>query len=68
MEECLWTGEANAFATLVAEIGIMLVSTAPFLLEGRDAVTAIADTPRLAGIDFAHGKIARPQKGLIVIT
>ena len=67
LEERLWTGNADAFATLVDEAGIMLVPTAPFLLEGRDAVTAIADAPRWQEVDFAHGKIARPEEGLIVV-
>ena len=66
-ERSLWTGDAEQYRTLIDEECVMVVPTPPFVLQGNDAIEAVADTPRWSEVDFADGRIIRPQEGLIVI-
>lgn len=64
-EESLWTDWDKA-AEAIDESCLVVVPAPPFVLEGRQAVNAMADSPRWDEVTFAHGKIVRPQDGLIV--
>ncbi len=65
-EERLWSGATDAFARGVDASCLIVVPAAPFVMEGAEAVNAIAQLPRWQAVSFAHGRIARPQDGLIV--
>lgn len=66
-EKSLWTGDAEHYRHLIDDECVMVVPTAPFVLQGQDAIEAVADTPRWDAIEIAQGRIVRPQEGLIVI-
>lgn len=65
-EERLWTGAADGFARGLDESCLVVVPSAPFVMEGAEAVDAIAQLPRWEEVNFAHGRIVRPEEGLIV--
>lgn len=66
-EESLWTGEANRYRDLIDQECLMVVPAEPFVLAGRDAIEAVAHTPRWDRVTLSDRKIARPQEGLIVL-
>lgn len=66
LEESLWTGEAERFASLVDAASLTVVPAPPFVLGREEALAAVADAPRWRDVTLAHGRIARPQDGLIV--
>ena len=45
----------------------MVLPHPPFVLSGRQAIEAVASTPRWTDIVISQEQIARPQEGLIVI-
>jgi ketosteroid isomerase-like protein len=66
-EKSLWTGDAEHYRHLIDEDCVMVVPTSPFVLQGNDAIDAVAKTPRWGEVDFSDGHIVRPQEGLIVV-
>lgn len=66
-EKSLWTGDAEHYRHLIDEECVMVVPTPPFVLQGDDAIEAVADTPRWDEVEISEGRIVRPQEGLIVI-
>lgn len=64
-EESLWR-DRDGTAKAVDQACLMVVPAPPFLLEGQEAINAMAQSPRWDEVSFAHGKIVRPQDGLIV--
>jgi len=66
-EKSLWTGDAEHYRHLIDEDCVMVVPTPPFVLQGSNAMDAVADTPRWDEVDFSGGHIVRPQEGLIVV-
>lgn len=66
-EEGLWTGDAENYrATIDAEC-LMVLPATPFIVTGRQAAEAVADTPRWTKAELTDRQVARPQEGLIVI-
>jgi hypothetical protein len=45
----------------------MVVPKEPFVLQGEEAISAVASTPRWSDVEIRKGRIVRPQEGLIVI-
>ncbi|WP_370175120.1 DUF4440 domain-containing protein [Sphingobium abikonense] len=66
-EESLWTGDPAHYAQAIDDEALMVVPAPPYVLRGRDAADAMADTPRWDSVDFAERQVMRPQEGLIVI-
>ncbi len=66
-EKRLWTGSGAEIAGIVDPSCLMVVPAAPFLMEGEAALQAMDRAPRWTHVDLAHGRIVRPQDGLIVV-
>ncbi|GJE25789.1 DUF4440 domain-containing protein [Methylobacterium organophilum] len=66
-EKSLWTGDADHYRELVDDACLMVLPQPPFVMSGRQAIEAVADTPRWTEVALSEGQIARPQEGLIVI-
>jgi hypothetical protein len=66
-EKSLWTGDADHYRELIDQECVMVVPTPPFVLQGNDAIEAVAHTPRWDVVELSEGHIVRPQEGLIVV-
>lgn len=68
-ETALWVGgeEARIYRRSVDPGCLMVLPEAPFLMEGADAIEAVARTPRWQEVELQGLRIARPHEGLIVI-
>lgn len=66
-EKSLWTGDAEHYDELVDDECLMVLPQPPFVYQSKDAIAAVADTPRWDEIEISGGRIVRPQEGLIVI-
>ncbi len=66
-EESLWTGDAAHYHELIDDACVMVLPQPPFVMTGRQAIEAVADTPRWSDVTFSEQQIVRPQEGLIVL-
>ncbi len=66
-EKSLWDGSPEHYRELVDEVCLMVLPQPPFVLSGREAIEAVAHTPRWSEVAFTDGRIARPDEGLIVV-
>ncbi len=69
-EKSLWTASKEEYRHKIASDGILVVPEKPFILEGRNAADAMAETPLWDSVEFSETKVARPDGpdgGLIVI-
>jgi hypothetical protein len=66
-EESLWTGDADHYREAIDEECVMVVPAPPYVMTGRQAAEAVADTPRWSNVEFSDQQVMRPQEGLIVI-
>lgn len=66
-EKSLWDGSPDHYRERVDDECLMVLPHPPFVLSGRQAIEAVANTPRWTKIAFSKGQIARPQEGLIVV-
>jgi hypothetical protein len=66
-EESLWTGDADHYRYLVDDECVMVLPTDPHVFAGRDAIEAVASTPRWSSVELSERQVMRPQEGLIVI-
>ncbi|TCU51423.1 uncharacterized protein DUF4440 [Novosphingobium sp. PhB57] len=66
-EAQLWTGSTETYAELIDDEAILVVPSPPFIHIGRQAVEAMAQTPRWSAVEFSEKHVARPEEGLIVI-
>ncbi|MCE4226659.1 DUF4440 domain-containing protein [Methylobacterium sp. C25] len=66
-EKGLWLGEAGHYRELVDDECLMVLPHPPFVLTGKQAIEAVANTPRWSEVDLSKRQVARPQEGLIVI-
>ncbi len=66
-EESLWTGDADHYRDLIDEACVMVVPQPPYAMSGRQAIDAVADTPRWSAVELSERRVARPQQGLITI-
>ena len=66
-EKSLWVGDADHYRELVDGECLMVLPHPPFVMSGKQAIEAVANTPRWSNIDISNGQISRPQEGLIVI-
>ncbi len=66
-EESLWLGDAEHYRASIDDECLMVLPTAPFVMSGRQAAEAVADTPRWSKVELTERQVARPQEGLIVI-
>ncbi len=68
-ERSLWTASKDEYRHKIASDAILVVPEKPFILAGRDAADAMAQTPRWDSVEFSETKVARPDGpngGLIV--
>ncbi len=66
-EESLWLGDAQHDRDLVDDDCLMVLPEPPFVHAGRQAVEAVAATPRWSRVELSARQVSRPQEGLIVI-
>lgn len=66
-EESLWTGDAEHYRELIDDECVMVLPEQPFVLSGREAIEAVADTPRWSTVVFSDRQVMRPQEGLITM-
>ncbi len=66
-EESLWTGDAEHYRDLIDDACVMVLPELPFVFTDRQAIEAVADTPRWSKVVFSDKQIMRPQEGLIAI-
>lgn len=66
-EESLWTGLPAGYVGLIDKACLMVVPADPHILEADDAVHSMSDVLRWSGVDFTHGRLSRPEEGLIVL-
>ena len=66
-EKSLWVGDADHYRELIDDECLMVLPQPPFVMSGRQAIEAVADTPRWSDVAISNGQISRPQEGLIVI-
>lgn len=66
-EESLWTGDADHYRELVDDECLMVLPQPPFVMGGRQAIEAVAHTPRWTRVALTERQVSRPQEGLIVV-
>lgn len=69
-EKSLWTADLDEYQHKISDEGIMVVPADPFVLKGRRAADAMAETPRWDSVEFSEKTVARPSGpdgGLLVI-
>jgi hypothetical protein len=66
-EKGLWTGDADHYRELVDDECLMVLPQPPYVMSGKQAIEAVAHTPRWSSVEIAQEQISRPQEGLIVI-
>ena len=66
-EESLWTGDPANYHEKIDREALLVVPAPPFVLKGKAAADAMADTPRWSSVEMSEQQIMRPQEGLIVI-
>jgi hypothetical protein len=66
-EESLWIGDADQYRELIDEECVMVLPEQPFVMTGKQAIEAVANTPRWTKVAFSDRQVMRPQEGLIAI-
>ncbi|GLS42855.1 DUF4440 domain-containing protein [Methylobacterium brachythecii] len=66
-EKSLWLGDAENYRKLIDEECLMVLPQPPFVLSGKQAIEAVANTPRWIDVELSNRQVARPEEGLIVI-
>ena len=66
-EESLWTADAQHYAESIDAECLMVLPKPPFIFTGRQAIEAVASTPRWSRVELTERQVARPQEGLIVV-
>ncbi len=66
-ETSLWTADAQHYAESIDDECLMVLPKPPYVLSGRQAIDAVAATPRWTRVDLTERQVARPQEGLIVV-
>lgn len=66
-EESLWTGDAENYKKLIDDECLMVLPEPPYVMSGKQAVEAVAETPRWSKVKMTQKQVARPEEGLIVI-
>lgn len=66
-EESLWTGDAQHYRHLIDDECIMVLPAEPHIMTGKQAIEAVANTPRWSSVDLSERAVMRPEEGLIVI-
>ena len=66
-EESLWTGDAEHYRAAIDDECLMVLPASPFVMSGKQAIEAVARTPRWSKVELSDRQVARPQEGLIVV-
>lgn len=66
-EKSLWTGDAGHYRELIDDECVMVLPEPPFVLKGKQAIEAVAATPRWSDVTFSEQQVMRPQEGLIAL-
>ena len=66
-EESLWLGDADHYRELIDEDCVMVLPAEPYVYSARDAIEAVAGTPRWSKVELNDRRVMRPEEGLIVI-
>jgi len=66
-EKSLWDGSPDHYRELVDDECLMVLPHPPFVLSGKQAIEAVANTPQWTRVAFSKEQIVRPQEGLIVV-
>ncbi|MEO1695393.1 MAG: nuclear transport factor 2 family protein [Pseudomonadota bacterium] len=66
-ERALWLGDADHYRKTVADDCVMVLPEEPYVMSGKQAIEAVASTPRWSQVALEDLTISRPEEGLIVI-
>ena len=66
-EESLWLGDADHYRELIDEECVMVLPAEPHVFKAREAIEAVASTPRWSEAELSERQVMRPEEGLIVI-
>lgn len=66
-EESLWRASGERYHERVDPECVMVLSHAPHLFCGEDAVQAVSGTPAWDEVAFSDTQVSRPEEGLIVV-
>ena len=66
-EESLWTGSADHYRESIDDECLMVLPQPPYVMEGGQAIEAVAATPRWTEVTLDNRQVARPEEGLIVV-
>ena len=67
VEESLWSGDADHYRALIDDHCLMVLPSEPHVLTGKQAIEAVASTPRWSHVELSDRQVMRPEEGLIVI-
>ncbi len=66
-EESLWTGSPEHYRESIDDGCLMVLPEPPYVMSGKQAIEAVAHTPRWSSIELSQRQVSRPQEGMIVI-
>ena len=66
-EESLWTADEHHYRESIDKECLMALPSEPHIVDGEQAVKAVASTPRWSKVELSERRVSRPQEGLIVI-
>lgn len=66
-EESLWTGSSEHYRELIDDACLMVLPSPPYVLAGDEGVAAVVATPRWTTVELSKRRIARAERGLIVV-
>ena len=66
-EESLWTGSAEHYRESIDDGCLMVLPQPPYVMSGKQAIEAVAHTPRWSRVELSQRQVSRPQEGMIVI-
>ena len=67
-EESLWTGDADHYRESIDAHCVMVLPEEPFAMSGRQAIEAVAATPRWASVELSQRSLSRLADDLIAIS
>ena len=67
-EKGLWTGDAEHYRESIHPDCVMVLPEEPFAMSGREAIEAVADTPRWDHAELSQRSLSRLSDELIAIS
>ncbi len=67
-EESLWIGDADHYRESIHPECVMVLPEEPFAMSGREAIEAVADTPRWTSAELSRRSLSRLADDLVAIS